>query len=450
MIAGVRLLPGPVASRPVSGIASPGPADDTGRGHRRRPSYGAASPRVLGRGSRTRQAILDGAIEVFEREGYHATRIEDIAAHAGRSRATVYQYFTGKEEIFRELATEVGAGLLATIRDRPPFGTDAAGAEALAQWLSDYRATFLRYRAVFAAWPQAMGADTALGGYGREFETSFLPRLAGQLERSGLIGLDGPTVALAVQSMSTCMWSREDTIAPVSPETVITELEGVLRRALFTGPDAQRGTTAAIRPRSPAAVGGPASRRDEVLQAAAVVIARQGLNATRIDDIVTEAGVSHGGFYLHFNDKSAVVRELADHWRDDVEGLVADLAELDVRRSRSALRRWLVRWVDSFRVHLAISRVWADGDALALDLQDHARAAARALSGVVEALMSDVGSAGDADARQVRTVAMVALLQDYPLQAVVYAPAVEHGAVVDTLDRMICRGLLTTDEPGSA
>jgi AcrR family transcriptional regulator len=44
--------------------------------------------------------ILDAALKVFSEKGYHETRLEDIAAAAGFSKASLYNYYEDKEEIF--------------------------------------------------------------------------------------------------------------------------------------------------------------------------------------------------------------------------------------------------------------------------------------------------------------------------------------------------------------
>ncbi|MBD3419222.1 MAG: TetR family transcriptional regulator [Chitinivibrionales bacterium] len=48
--------------------------------------------------------ILDAAITVFSEKGYHESRLEDIAEKAGFSKASLYNYFSDKEEIFLTLA----------------------------------------------------------------------------------------------------------------------------------------------------------------------------------------------------------------------------------------------------------------------------------------------------------------------------------------------------------
>jgi AcrR family transcriptional regulator len=53
-----------------------------------------------------RAALLDAARDVVLRFGYRKTTLEDIAAEAGVSRATVYNYFANKEEVFREIIAQ--------------------------------------------------------------------------------------------------------------------------------------------------------------------------------------------------------------------------------------------------------------------------------------------------------------------------------------------------------
>lgn len=49
--------------------------------------------------ARTRQALIDAAIELFDSTGYEQTTIADIAARAEVGRRTFFSYFTSKEEL---------------------------------------------------------------------------------------------------------------------------------------------------------------------------------------------------------------------------------------------------------------------------------------------------------------------------------------------------------------
>ena len=55
----------------------------------------------------TRQRLLQVSRELFASQGTAATGIDEIARAAGTSRATVYTHFAGKQEIIRELLTEM-------------------------------------------------------------------------------------------------------------------------------------------------------------------------------------------------------------------------------------------------------------------------------------------------------------------------------------------------------
>jgi AcrR family transcriptional regulator len=53
-----------------------------------------------------RRMILDAAITVFARQGFHHCRVSDVADEAGVAYGLVYHYFDSKEEILNELFLE--------------------------------------------------------------------------------------------------------------------------------------------------------------------------------------------------------------------------------------------------------------------------------------------------------------------------------------------------------
>ena len=59
-----------------------------------------------------RTAILDAAIQVFARTGYHAARVSDIAEEAGIAYGLVYHYFKNKEEVLNSIFEERWGGFL--------------------------------------------------------------------------------------------------------------------------------------------------------------------------------------------------------------------------------------------------------------------------------------------------------------------------------------------------
>jgi len=64
-----------------------------------------------------RRQILDAAVRVFARQGFHACRVSDIADEAGVAYGLVYHYFRSKEEVLDTLFTERWDILLQVVRD---------------------------------------------------------------------------------------------------------------------------------------------------------------------------------------------------------------------------------------------------------------------------------------------------------------------------------------------
>jgi len=64
-----------------------------------------------------RRQILDAAIRVFARQGFHACRVSDIAREAGVAYGLVYHYFDTKEGVLSELFDERWSLLLLAIEE---------------------------------------------------------------------------------------------------------------------------------------------------------------------------------------------------------------------------------------------------------------------------------------------------------------------------------------------
>ena len=67
-----------------------------------------------------RQAISKAAVELFERQGFQTTTIEQIASQAGVSAPTVFKYFGNKQEIILEILHEADRRALKDTRSQIP------------------------------------------------------------------------------------------------------------------------------------------------------------------------------------------------------------------------------------------------------------------------------------------------------------------------------------------
>jgi len=99
---------------------------------------GSADAAELGpRAARTRMRILAASRELFLKHGYAGTRIGQITAECGISRAGFYTYFRDKQEIFNALGVAAYRAVLNAIAawdDLP----NPAGREDLATWVTGY------------------------------------------------------------------------------------------------------------------------------------------------------------------------------------------------------------------------------------------------------------------------------------------------------------------------
>lgn len=64
---------------------------------------------------RTREALLDAALEVMAQHGYHGARLDLIARQAGHTTGAVYASFTGKDDLFAVLANRETSRFLAAL-----------------------------------------------------------------------------------------------------------------------------------------------------------------------------------------------------------------------------------------------------------------------------------------------------------------------------------------------
>ena len=85
-----------------------------------------------------RRQILDAAIRVFAQQGFHATRVSDIADEAGVAYGLVYHYFRSKDEVLNELFSERWSLLLAAIEEADRTGSSPrAKLAAVASFIVD-------------------------------------------------------------------------------------------------------------------------------------------------------------------------------------------------------------------------------------------------------------------------------------------------------------------------
>jgi len=103
-------------SRPASSDPVPSPDD----------APPDAASGLTPRGARTRARLVSAARELFERQGYLDTNVNDISSAASVAYGTFYIYFTSKEEVFGEVVRDMHLQFRAIASAEPRPGGDAA------------------------------------------------------------------------------------------------------------------------------------------------------------------------------------------------------------------------------------------------------------------------------------------------------------------------------------
>ena len=72
-----------------------------------------------------RRLILDAAIRVFARKGFHAARVGDVAEEAGVAYGLVYHYFGSKEDLLRTIFHRTWSRMLEAVEQVEAEGAPA-------------------------------------------------------------------------------------------------------------------------------------------------------------------------------------------------------------------------------------------------------------------------------------------------------------------------------------
>ncbi len=148
-----------------------------------------------------------------------------------------------------------------------------------------------------------------------------------------------------------------------------------------------------------------ARTRRKLLDGALAAIDDRGFHATRVDDIVRHAGVSHGAFYLYFDDKQELFRILAAEAAEDMIARVEELAGQPV--AGEDLVDWIEGFVEAYARHGAVIRAW---------MEDHARdrGLRRVANDAFTRILGDLAESVDTTALgPLGPVAFLAMLERY-------------------------------------
>ncbi len=274
----------------------------------------AAAPRY-------RALLHAAAVEVVGEHGYGATTVDALAAAAGVSTATLYELFSGKQELVLDAGDAIAHELGGAARARPAVPEDDLR-RALAGVLSAVVDAVLRAP---AAARLAVVDIVTVGPPGVERRRRLTTELEESLRRAATP--DGRTAvsdpALSVLAGGTmAVLERHLRTGKLRPlRAAALDLAGW--GALYETDAPRRAPAPGVHPPSASAADAPSPftlplprgrhglppafvkrhQRARILEAVLTVSAQHGFEATSVRDLIAAAGMSHQTFYQHFASK---------------------------------------------------------------------------------------------------------------------------------------------------
>src|SRR3984957_15328619 len=193
---------------------------------------GAADPGP--RAVRTRDRILAASRELFLEHGYAGTRIGQITAECGISRAGFYTYFRDKQEIFNALGVAAYRAVLNAIAawdDLPsPGGGAGVSREDLADWGAGYFAIMAEQGPFLSPAPQSPPTDEQTQADAHRMQMRTAWALGTQLQARQRVPTDTPdALGLTAMALLDRSWffSRSANL-PVSDRHMVASVAGWL------------------------------------------------------------------------------------------------------------------------------------------------------------------------------------------------------------------------------
>ena len=421
----------------------------------RRASYGPNSPVVGDRGVRTRQAILDAAMDTFRTEGLHAPSVDDIAEAAGISRATLYQYFESKDQVFVEL-TRVAAGDLLGVMGRPAdLGPNAQGYDSLSRWLAEWARVQDQYKTLYLQWTVIDFPQTALQPPMADYIVDYVSSVTAWLGPAvgDDVDVDGTATVLLALLFRVNDYRERGINRGLGDAELLAAVATFVQFVLFpaTPPAVIPASGAGVRPvtqerrRSAQPKAGPADAQEpsatvrRILDAAAATFAVRGYHETSVQDVLEAAGAGRATFYRHFGDKADLLLRLS---RDCMARLVEQVDRFPGAIGvDGALRPWIEESLALHRRWRGVFRALLQERTRHPVLEELRAASLEAIFRTFDDALAGVERSYYFDAR-VGSLILLSLLERGPDYTFGTPYDLDDQRIVDILAALIERGLL--------
>lgn len=290
---------------------------------------------VSPRGTRPRDRraqIRAAATRLFYERGYEQVSMADIAESVNVGPSALYRHFSGKSDILFEAIDETTTAFVSMLEDLPTHNRRGV-ALACARTALAYRRLGVLWQREARNLPEEQqvelrGRLRAAGG-----------RLAATL-RSIRPDLDAENAeflaACLVNSMSSISFHRLQ-LGPEKYEEVLADLAEQVLAYDFQPPSL--GTDPPLQHQE------PQGRRDEIVEAATRLFARNGFDAVSIDDIGSAVGIAGPSIYNHFASKHDLLYDALARAYAVLQESLADAVE-EASEPEHALRQISDSYVD--------------------------------------------------------------------------------------------------------
>ena len=152
-------------------------------------------------GRKTMQRLLDAGRAVFEKQGLHNARVDDIVKAAKTSHGTFYLYFANKDDLFKALAIDAMTEMEELGQHLEPITIDDAGREALRTWVAKFVDLYAAHGSVIRAWTEWQFVDRELGHRAQESLLALSGALSRRIDETRGLGDDAAVEGVACLSM---------------------------------------------------------------------------------------------------------------------------------------------------------------------------------------------------------------------------------------------------------
>lgn len=262
----------------------------------------------MGKGEKTRQQILEKALQVFEDKRFENGSINEIAKRLGVRNSLIYYYFRNKSHIYLELVSKFRDGLLRDITLASQKGKNSI--EKITNLLLAYKEYIKKNRSLYDIFREIEFVEK---DFAKDFYHRIANRIKGILDGADIEGIDIDSLSYAIFGsayfvvLKNLVWDGKQDVSK--------EFE-TLKKFIENGIDAKTDFNpyivkekAADLPKIEFKKRGERTRY-ELIKSSEKLFGEKGYEKTQISDIAYETGVGLGTFYLYFKSKKEILEEV--------------------------------------------------------------------------------------------------------------------------------------------